>query len=74
MESRKGKSRGELKIIRESKRPVHKPIFAPEGRLEDHLDADVPWVFGSLADKFPFGNTHISLMIGPLVIENGAFE
>jgi hypothetical protein len=43
-----------------------------DAKMEDNLDKDVPLAARNYAsEKFPLGNTHISLMVGPLIIENG---
>lgn len=71
MESRKAKKTGQISVVRSSKRPVNEAVHALESRLNEKLDSDVPWVLRTVAHKFPFGNTHVSLMVGPLIIENG---
>jgi hypothetical protein len=38
---------------------------------EATADTDVPLFFRKFATKYPFGNVHMALRIGPLVIENG---
>jgi hypothetical protein len=35
------------------------------------VNNDVPFLFRSVTDKYPFGNVHMALRVGPLVIENG---
>ena len=40
-------------------------------RLEEEPDTDIPFISKTINSKFPFGNTHVALMIGPLIIENG---
>jgi len=43
-----------------------------DAKMEASLDQDIPLpVRGYVAEKFPLGNAHISLMLGPLVIEIG---
>jgi len=34
-------------------------------------DDDVPFLLRSVTDKYPFGNVHMALRVGPLIIENG---
>jgi hypothetical protein len=38
---------------------------------ETEADADIPFYFKKYTDKYSFGNVHMSLRFGPLVIENG---
>lgn len=38
---------------------------------EVEADKDIPFLFRKYTDKYPFGNVHMALRIGPLVIENG---
>jgi hypothetical protein len=71
MESRRHKLKGPLKMMTRSYRPVHEPVYDLQGRLEEMVDSDLPWALRPVANKFPFGNTHVSLMVGPLIIENG---
>jgi hypothetical protein len=39
---------------------------------DEHSDEDIPTHINRYTDLYPFGNVHVSLMFGPLVIENGA--
>jgi hypothetical protein len=39
---------------------------------ESRADENVPFFLREFVNKFPFGNVHMALRIGPLVIENGA--
>ncbi|KAH7134603.1 hypothetical protein B0J13DRAFT_560762 [Dactylonectria estremocensis] len=34
-------------------------------------DEDIPMFFRKFTEKYPFGNVHMALRVGPLVIENG---
>lgn len=44
-----------------------------DAKLVDDLDQDIPLPMrGYAAEKFPLGKAHIALMVGPLIIENGA--
>jgi hypothetical protein len=38
---------------------------------EGGADEDVPFFLRKFANKYPFGNVHMALRIGPLIIENG---
>lgn len=38
---------------------------------EDEADDDIPWFLRKYAEKYPFGNVHMALRVGPIVIENG---
>lgn len=38
---------------------------------EAAVDKDIPLFFRRYTQKYPFGNVHVSLRIGPLLIENG---
>jgi hypothetical protein len=38
---------------------------------EDEADEDIPFLIRQYAEKYPFGNVHMALQVGPLVIENG---
>jgi hypothetical protein len=42
-----------------------------EGTVDDELDGGVPAYLRAQIKKVPFGNVHVSLMVGPLIIENG---
>lgn len=37
-------------------------------------DRDIPLFFRKYAEKYPFGNVHMALRVGPLVIENGVSQ
>lgn len=54
---------------------MHSPIQLNRdgGALYDEYeDEDIPAHIKRYTDRYPFGNVHVSLMVGPLVIENGA--
>ena len=38
---------------------------------ETEAENDIPYFFRRYTEKYPFGNVHMSLRVGPLVIENG---
>lgn len=38
---------------------------------EASADRDIPIFYRKFTDKYPFGNIHMALRIGPLMIENG---
>jgi hypothetical protein len=38
---------------------------------EDEADEDVPYFLRKFANRYPFGNVHMALRVGPLIIENG---
>lgn len=40
-------------------------------KMVDIADEDIPFLYRAHLDKYPFGNVHMALTIGPLVIENG---
>ncbi|OAP58040.1 hypothetical protein AYL99_07130 [Fonsecaea erecta] len=60
-----------LATIRTKSSPRRPLRHAAEQRLEEQPDADIPFVSKTVNSKFPFGNTHVALMVGPLIIENG---
>ena len=38
---------------------------------ENEADEDVPFFMSKFANRFPVGNVHMALRVGPLIIENG---
>ena len=38
---------------------------------EDEADKDIPFFLKRFTEKYPFGNVHMALRIGPIVVENG---
>jgi hypothetical protein len=38
---------------------------------EAKADEDIPLLYRQFAERYPFGNVHMALRVGPLVIENG---
>lgn len=41
---------------------------------EAAADRDIPLFFRKYTEKYPFGNVHMSLRVGPLLIENGVAQ
>lgn len=41
---------------------------------EEEAHKDIPFFFRPYTEKYPFGNVHMALRIGPLVIENGVSQ
>ncbi|KAB8228656.1 uncharacterized protein BDW43DRAFT_315727 [Aspergillus alliaceus] len=41
------------------------------GVTEAQANEDIPLFFRQFTEKYPFGNVHMALRVGPLVIENG---
>lgn len=41
---------------------------------ESKADEDIPLFFRQFTEKYPFGNVHMALRVGPLVIENGVSQ
>lgn len=41
---------------------------------EAEADGDIPFFMKRYVDKYPFGNVHMALRVGPLVIENGVAQ
>lgn len=41
---------------------------------EAAADRDIPLFFRKYTEKYPFGNVHMALRVGPLVIENGVSQ
>jgi hypothetical protein len=39
---------------------------------DEYEDENIPAHIRRYTDRYPFGNVHVSLMVGPLVVENGA--
>ncbi len=48
-----------------------RPLQNLKATIEDDIDGGVPAPVVNFLESFPLGNSHLSLMIGPLVIENG---
>ncbi|KAK0722628.1 hypothetical protein B0T26DRAFT_228208 [Lasiosphaeria miniovina] len=38
---------------------------------EQQADQDIPFFIRNITDRYPFGNVHMALRVGPLVVENG---
>ncbi len=45
--------------------------FGTETINEKEADADIPWFLRGATDRVPFGNVHMALRVGPLMVENG---
>ena len=41
---------------------------------EAEADRDIPLFFRKYTEKYPFGNVHMALRVGPLLIENGVAQ
>jgi hypothetical protein len=41
---------------------------------EAEADEDIPFFLKRYTEKYPFGNVHMALRIGPIVIENGVAQ
>lgn len=41
---------------------------------EIEADADIPFFFRKYAERHPFGNVHMAIRLGPLIIENGVAQ
>ncbi|KAL2143634.1 hypothetical protein VTI28DRAFT_10141 [Corynascus sepedonium] len=48
-----------------------RPLENLKSTVEDDIDGGVPLPVRKFLEGFPLGNSHLSLMIGPLIIENG---
>ncbi|CAM1505284.1 Fc.00g109210.m01.CDS01 [Cosmosporella sp. VM-42] len=44
------------------------------GTTEARADEDIPPFFRKFVEKYPFGNVHMALRVGPLVIQNGVSQ
>lgn len=70
----KPRSRG-LKTAHQQSLVNHNERVAEAGTStvfeEDEADDDVPYFMRKFTNKYPFGNVHMALRLGPLIIENG---
>ena len=41
---------------------------------EAQADKDIPFFFRKYTEKYPFGNVHVALRVGPLLVENGVAQ
>jgi len=41
---------------------------------EAEADEDIPFFMRRYVEKYPFGNVHMALRVGPLIIENGVAQ
>ncbi|KAH7128561.1 hypothetical protein B0J11DRAFT_567153 [Dendryphion nanum] len=46
-------------------------LIATETINEKDADADIPFFIREITDRYPFGNVHMALQLGPVLIENG---
>ncbi|KAJ4291337.1 hypothetical protein N0V88_006345 [Collariella sp. IMI 366227] len=51
-----------------------KHFFTASGPTEAEADTDIPLFLRKFAKKDPFGDVHMALRVGPLVIENGVAQ
>lgn len=51
-----------------------KDSFTASGPTEAEADTDIPLFLRKFAKKNPFGDVHMALRVGPLVIENGVAQ
>lgn len=70
-ETQERNKKKKAKQARKTKRYVE-PQKPPTGVKE--AQEDVPSFLGNYTEKFPFANVHMSLRLGPLVIENGVAQ
>ena len=42
--------------------------------MEALADEDIPLFFRQYTQQYPYGNVHMALPVGPLVIENGVAQ
>ena len=78
------KSRSRRRGIRRRVRPKNPPKADPQAKTEEktmsdvedeqQADKDIPFLYRNIARRYPFGNVHVALMFGPLMIENGVPE
>ena len=85
-EKREDKQRVETMKHKQAERPktiTQESQHAPERTAmsgtavaveEAEADDDIPFFLKRYAEKYPFGNVHMALRIGPVVIENGVAQ
>ena len=58
---------------KEAKRAKDKSyeVFSTETINEKEAEADIPFFVRRITDRYPFGNVHMALRLGPVVVENG---
>jgi hypothetical protein len=44
------------------------------GYVEEEADSEIPTFMKKYTERYPFGNVHMALRFGPLLIENGEKE
>jgi hypothetical protein len=74
--SRNGRLRG-MKTVQQTsltgndRRPASSDVSVA---VEAAADNDIPLFFRKTVEKYPYGNVHMALRIGPIVIENGVSQ
>lgn len=63
-------SKSKLKLRRNKQNPATS-INMPGMIIDPHKDMDIPPIFRKRAEGDPFGDIHMALRVGPLIIENG---
>ncbi|KAE8351976.1 hypothetical protein BDV28DRAFT_149485 [Aspergillus coremiiformis] len=60
-------------VTEHSRQGAHRaPVSSQTSAVtESQADEDIPLFFRQFTEKYPFGNVHMALRVGPLVIENG---
>ena len=58
------------KVHQQQSTSSKKPEDSLQTKEEDAAE-DIPWFMKPYVNQYPFGNVHMSLRLGPLVIENG---
>lgn len=60
--------------ISESKKLPLQDVSNNAAATEAAADEDIPLFFRQFTQQYPFGNVHMALRVGPLVIENGVAQ
>lgn len=68
-----GKDNKSIKIS-ELKRLPLQDVSNNAAATEAAADEDIPLFFRQFTQQYPFGNVHMALRVGPLVIENGVAQ
>ncbi|ERF76414.1 hypothetical protein EPUS_06972 [Endocarpon pusillum Z07020] len=73
--SRKAKKSGKAQMVQGRSSLLDPSVrtaeFGKSAGITDGEDSDIPFFLRSTADKYPYGNVHMALRIGPVLIENG---
>lgn len=81
--NKKGPEKETARLSKSRKRPfgnkssefVEEEELKPIGNIaemtEKRADGDIPFFFRQFTEQYPFGNVHMGLRVGPLMIENG---